>query len=1080
LLGAARTAVKQGNYDQAIIRYQEYFRRFEDDPAVRREYAGVLVSANRLREAAEQLEELLARQPGNLKLLLTLGDVCVSSKEYQKAIAQYQQVLRQAPNNLEAATKLARVYAFDEDVLHALEVYDRFLARLRPDDDNLPPAFPAFLLDLERPADALQFLRELHDKHPDDVDILADLVRCYTRLGDRQKAIETLEALAAKAPRAFGVRQSLGDTLYQSGDYEMAGLVYAQILQFDPGNGFALVGTARVYLEMYQPEQARQILASLKPAPPVQRIYAFTWAEYHQMVGEYIQAKQIYSNLLDRDGADYEARLALAALFDYIREFEKAKAEYCKVPPDTTLGRRARRGWASTLFAQRFFQESIEVCRTLLAERPDDGGAMAVMVRSMAKAGNSDQAVAQGRTFLQNNPRSEAAAVSVHFALGKILLDAGRYREAIAEYEWLLARHSGQVPASYYGLARALEKLGLGDRARLVLASIPCFGNDNPRNQLLLADLFTGDHDDPRTVDLCQAVLKSEPQNLAALIRLADAQQRLARFSWHIDAAVQTSHAIIDLSPDNVRGHLTWARSLSVGQEYPAAAAQYDRLIALDPAFTIPQREKARVLFSDHQFAVSAAAYQQMLSPSADEQLQAALDAFAQREPRIRQQIQLLCRAGLTGKALQGETMNLARTCGDAEVQTQLQRLLADYQARLADQHGAYLEGEAKSKKNIRDYEAIPVYQSLLAAEPGNEEGLFDLGQVYGALQQNHNELTQYNQLLTVDPLHRDGLVALERSGLELQPQLRMGVELFQDKGRDGLARIGTARFPTSVVIPWGDENEFVQLGYARIIYKPHDDPSLEGNILSARAQCKCGDERLLLFGQVNGEEYPDRLHDRPTFETGAQYDFCDLLRCRLRGFLDNYVENGECLRQDIHRTGVDVATDVRPTRNLEFGGWSRLAYYSDVNTQGELYLFTNYILCFPPTLLKVVLDVDVQGFAHQTTFASSNHDDQHGLIHPYFSPNSFTFYEGRIEWTHWLSRDYFVHSNQCFYSLQYALGFDSNMAVYNTFRALANIDLQPWLSIEAEAKQILSPVYKASQATAYLALRFPCHLCHW
>jgi hypothetical protein len=670
--------------------------------------------------------------------------------------------------------------------------------------------------------------------------------------------------------------------------------------------------------------------------------------------------------------------------------------------------------------------------------------------------------------------------VSVHFALGKVLQGAGRYREAIPEYEWLLARHSGQVPASYYGLARALEELGLGDKARLTLASIPRLGSDDNRNQLLLADLFAGDHDDPRTVDLCQAVLNSEPQNLAALIRLADAQQRLARFSWHTGDAVHTAQTIIDLSGDNVRGHLTLARSLSVGQQYPASAAQYDRLIALDPAFTIPQREKARVLFSDHQFAASAAAYQQMLSPSADEQLQAALDAFAQREPRVRQQIQLLCRAGLTGKALQAETVNLARTCGDAAVQTQLQGFLADYEARLAEEHGAYLEGEAKSKKNIRDYEAIPVYQSLLAAEPGNEEALFDLGQVYGALQQNHNELNQYDQLLTVDPLHRDGLVALERSGLELQPQLRIGVDLFKDKGRDGLARIGQALFPTSVVIPWGDENEFVQLGYARIIYQPHDDRGLDGNILSARAQGKCGDERLLLFGQVSWEEYPDRLHDRPTFETGAQYDFCDLLRGRIRGFLDNFVENGECLRQDIHRTGIDVATDVRPTRNWEFGGWSRLAYYSDVNTQGELYLFNNYILCFPPTQLKVVLDLDVQGFAHQTVFASSNHDDLRGVIHPYFAPSSFAYYEGRIEWTHWLSRDYFVHSNQCYYSLQYALGFDSNMAVYNTFRALANLDLEPWLSIGADAKQILSPVYKASQASAYLVLRFPCHLCHW
>jgi hypothetical protein len=236
----------------------------------------------------------------------------------------------------------------------------------------------------------------------------------------------------------------------------------------------------------------------------------------------------------------------------------------------------------------------------------------------------------------------------------------------------------------------------------------------------------------------------------------------------------------------------------------------------------------------------------------------------------------------------------------------------------------------------------------------------------------------------------------------------------------------------------------------------------------------------MLVFGQLNWEEYPNRLHDRPTFEAGAEYDFADWLRGRVRAFLVNVVENGEDLRQDIHRGGIQVGADLRPTRNWELGGVSTLAYYSDVNTQGELYAFNSYILCFPPQQLKLVLDVDVQGFAHQTIFPSAVHEDFRGVIHPYFAPSSFAYSEGRIEWTQWLSRDYFVHSNQCYYSLQYAFGFDSNGAVYNTFRALTCLDLKPWLTVGADANQILSPVYRATQATAYVLIRFPCNLCHW
>jgi hypothetical protein len=219
---------------------------------------------------------------------------------------------------------------------------------------------------------------------------------------------------------------------------------------------------------------------------------------------------------------------------------------------------------------------------------------------------------------------------------------------------------------------------------------------------------------------------------------------------------------------------------------------------------------------------------------------------------------------------------------------------------------------------------------------------------------------------------------------------------------------------------------------------------------------------------------------DRPTFDAGGAYAFNDIVSGRARVFLENVAENGESLRQDIHRVGAQLGTDVNPTRYWEFGGFSRLAYYSDVNTAGDLYLFNNVLLTLPPQQLKLVLDADLLGYAHQSVFPTADHNILIGVIHPYFAPASFLYYEGRIEWTHWLSRDYFVHSNQCYYSLQYALGFDSNFATYNTFRALLNWDIKPWLSVGVDAKQILSPAYNASAGTAYLIVRFPFRLHCW
>jgi tetratricopeptide (TPR) repeat protein len=1074
LLSAARNAVKQGNLELAISRFEEYLRRFGDDADVQREYAGVLFSANRLSQAIQQYQRLLALQPDNVQLRMALGDIYLANKDYRTAAAEFHRILIRDPTNLEAATRLARAHALDEDLPKAREVFNEYLGRLQPGDDNVPRAFGALLIDLERPAVAARFLLALRDKQPDDLEVIADLVRAYLRLDEHDKALAMLEELKRKAPRAIPVRLMLADTLYQSSEYDIAGRIYADILKIDPNNGFAQVGAARVLVQQFDPTQARRVLADIKPAGPVARLYWLTRAEYHQLIGEYIEAKQIYGNFLDLNAADYEARLALAKLQAYVREYEKAKAEFTKIPPDSALGRKSRLGFAAALFDQRFFDQAAAMCQAFLTEYPLNGEAVALLVRSLAKMDQIDKAEALCRDFLQSNVTYESPSLAVRFAFARLLLDTGRLGDAAREYETLLDRPAARVPTAYYGLVRAVDRLGDHERARQILASITSLVGGDFRNRLLLADLFAADFDDPPAVEMCLAVLKWDRRNLAALIRLADSQQRLARLSGHREEAVQTAETILKLSPTNVRGHLALARTFGSTNAFKEGAAVYERLIALDTTFTVPQRERARVLFSDHQFRASAAAYQQMQVPSADELLHLDMASLACKEPRLHEPLDLLLKAELPGDVLRGENAKLAAGTPDPEVRAGLQRILADYEARSKEQLGAFLEGDAKSKKDFRSYAAIPAYQSLLDVEPTNEEGRFDLGQVYGLLKQNHNEIPVYNQLLSINPLHREGMVALERSSLELQPRFLVSGDVFAEQGRDGLARITRQRCQVWGFLPCGDENEFAALGFARVRYTPHDDPALDGNILSVRLQHKVGD-RLLLLGQLNFEDFPDRLHDRFTFDAGAQYDFCDLVRGWTRAFLENVVENGESLRQDIHRVGWEAGADIRPTRYWDFGATGHVAYYSDVNTQGELYLFNNVLLTMPPKQLKFVLDADLQSFAQSTIFASPNHDDLRGTIHPYFSPRAFAYYEARMEWTHWLSRDWFVHSNQCYYSLQYANGWDSNLVNYNAARALVNCDVRPWLTIGADAQGIISDAYKAVGANVYLVVRLPC-----
>jgi hypothetical protein len=225
----------------------------------------------------------------------------------------------------------------------------------------------------------------------------------------------------------------------------------------------------------------------------------------------------------------------------------------------------------------------------------------------------------------------------------------------------------------------------------------------------------------------------------------------------------------------------------------------------------------------------------------------------------------------------------------------------------------------------------------------------------------------------------------------------------------------------------------------------------------------------------VNIEQYRDRFSTRPTFDAGFWYDHNDVLRNRGGIFLENVAENGESIRQDIYRHGFYAGADVRPTRTWNFGGTYTFAHYSDDNDMHMGNVYNEVALSLPPKMLKLVHRMNVWGYREGTEYPTGGPPPRPGTIHPYFAPDVFANWECRVEWWHWLSRDYFVHSNQCWYSLQYGFITDDRLTTYNNFRAIVNYDINSWVTVGGQAEAMISSGddYDMYQAMLFLQVRF-------
>ena len=1071
MLGLARVAVQRSDYAEAVRRFTEYLKQNPQDNGVRRELAGVLVRSGDRQRAIEEYLRLLKDKPDDAPTILGLADVYVSARDYRMAAGLLTQASARMPDNKELTVRLARVLTFARDYLQAAQLLEKVLAEVPPEAEKIPSDLPALLLDLQRPADALRYLLKLRERRPKDPAVLIDLVRAFAGMSDAAVALQAVDELGLLPGVDDGEKLALADTLLDSGYAQIASAVFNQVLAAKPTSAQAQIGLAQVAIYRYQPEQALKLLEIIRPPENQRRSLQLAWGEYFQQVGQYTEGLQVYFDLICYDPLDGEALLTRAKLLQFMTEYEKAKAEYAKIQPESSYFKQGQTGIAATLYDQRRYPEAIERCEKILAECPADGDTTAVLIRALVKAGDCPRAITVGRGFLSAFGRIEPVAVPVQLALGRALLDSGNYGEAAHEFSSLLTRPSGRIAETWYGLSCAQTKMGGPARSdEPLLAAFSDPGNET-RNRLLLADLFYADEDDHMAIDLALSVLKHDHQNLAGLIRLADAQLRNARPTAHIDDVIETCKLIFAQSPTNVRGRLALARAFGTAAQYQAAVKEYDGLIFQDPKYLVPRLEKARVLFSDHKYAAACATYDAML-PNPEQLLLLGLQKVLPRFPALQATLAPLL-AGCGEHALAREIARDADATTDPVARACLRALMLDGEARLAETVVIGLEKDAKGLKDWRNLSAVPIYTDLTHKDPNSVEALFDLGQVYGELKETHAALGSFSQVLTIDPLNREAAIASERANLELHPRITETLNYSNQNGFQGLSNVGRFTAGSVVTCPYGDENDTVTLGYTRVQYQFPGFQSLGGNWLTLGASKQFG-PTALIYGVTNIEDYESRVAARPTFDFGGNWQFCDGYKVGLSAFLNNVMENGESAQQDIFRGGVNLSFDGQLSRFWHIGANYRVAYYSDQNRLDELYGVTDVLLSMAPCQVKLLFSVDYLTYTNQTVFPGNNPVDLAGAIHPYFAPAGYTYAEGRIEWTQWLSRDYFVYSNQTWCSLQAALGFDDNAVPYTSVRAILNWDIKPSLSVGAEASAKLATVYKEEHANAYLVWRFP------
>lgn len=612
LFGAGRIEEQQDHLAEALRLYQRALRREPDALPVIHEIVPLAFNLDRPNEAVRYALKAAELDPSDPVLLRQLGLHLAEAGRFQQALKLYQQARSHLPSQPPSAAyimlsmELGRLCFVTDHPRDAAAAFALVLPVFEQPDkfglnDNQKKMFAGAegartlelfaeaFLSADRPDDALTAYERLQALRPnqalysyhlarvneakknpqqalDQLQVyLAEhvttagtapyrmLMRLLNELGQQDKVVERLEAIAAAEPKNNEVRQALAAAAVAAQQNERAEVVYKELLKAR-SNEDAYLGLIKLYL---QAERWHDLIKVLGDAAADRDALALL----DEQVKELAKTPEKIARLaevargeyqLDPDGLDYGDRMALALLTLEARQFDAAQEFFnlaLKVKREDAAG--VYEAWGVGLILAEQYAEAAAVFQRAVDEHVLPEGNTVFhhyLAGALEMAGKTDEALAVVRAAIA----MPDAPPRMYSRLGWVLYHAKRNTEAEQAYRDLLNRYDTQYES---------------EELRTLLRDA----------RLVLSNLCAARHDMPQAEELLEQVLDEYPENVGAMNDLA--------YLWveqnkNLERALRMIEQAIEADPDNeaYRDSLGWAH-YQLGH-YAEAVAELRRAVA--------------------------------------------------------------------------------------------------------------------------------------------------------------------------------------------------------------------------------------------------------------------------------------------------------------------------------------------------------------------------------------------------------------------------------------------------------------------------------------------------------------------
>lgn len=268
---------------------------------------------------------------------------------------------------------------------------------------------------------AIKFYEKALAIAPSRLDALEDLAYSYQRTARLEKAIDCFQKILSLQPEAYKIKTSLAQTYSWNKEYDRAIKIYEELLK----------------LKQEDKSQEYQIKELLSEAYKINKNYE--------------RARGLYKEVLKKNRGNIKARVALADILSWLKEYDDSISEYEKAlaikPDDLEIKEKL----AKVYTWKKDYQKAEDLYKDILKENPQNLDAHASLSQILIWSKRYTEAIGYIKLAL-----SKKEDLKLRFLYGQALLFSGRSQEAQEALKDVIAQDPENIEAKTY-LADALS-----------------------------------------------------------------------------------------------------------------------------------------------------------------------------------------------------------------------------------------------------------------------------------------------------------------------------------------------------------------------------------------------------------------------------------------------------------------------------------------------------------------------------------------------------------------------------------------------------------------------------------------------